>query len=261
VKTDCVGFLQWALPQLQLRWPGFRRVHRQVCRKIDRRRVALALADLVAYRRHLEATPDEWVVLDSLCRVTISRFARDRAVWNDLVAHVLPRLADEARAAGRATVRAWSAGCGAGEEPYSLAIAWQLAIASPVPLDVLATDLDEHQLGRAAVASYPIGTLRELPDAWRRAAFDAEQLRPQFRAGVRFARHDVRTPPPEHAFDLVACRNLAFTYLADPVQRQVASHLHAALRPGGALVVGIHEQLPDACPGFTPARRAIYIAT
>jgi chemotaxis protein methyltransferase CheR len=26
---ECVEFLQWALPQLGLRWPGFRKVRRQ----------------------------------------------------------------------------------------------------------------------------------------------------------------------------------------------------------------------------------------
>jgi chemotaxis protein methyltransferase CheR len=33
--TECVGFLQWALPRLGLRWRGFRRVRGQVCKRID----------------------------------------------------------------------------------------------------------------------------------------------------------------------------------------------------------------------------------
>jgi chemotaxis protein methyltransferase CheR len=118
--ADCVGFLQWALPQLGLRWPGFRRNKRQVCRRIEHRRGELGLADLASYRGYLADHPDEWTTLASLCRVTISRFARDYHVWAALVADVLPRLA---RDATTATVHAWSAGCGAGEEPYTLAIA------------------------------------------------------------------------------------------------------------------------------------------
>jgi chemotaxis protein methyltransferase CheR len=132
-------------------------------------------------------------------------------------------------------------------------------------LDVLATDLDEHQLGRAAEARYPAGTLRERPDAWRRAAFDPvdgdELLRAPFRAPVRFARHDVRTAPPAGSFDLLLCRNLAFTCFDDPLQRQVAASFRAALRPGGVLVVGIHERLPDGVPGLTPSSRSLYLAT
>ncbi len=265
--SDCVAFLQWALPQLHLSWPGFRKVRRQVCRRIDRRRAELGLADLAAYRARLAAKRDEWTVLDEMCRITISRFARDRAVWVELAADVLPRLASEARLAGRTSVRAWSAGCGAGEEPFTLAIAWELAVAPWWPglaLDVVATDIDEVQLGRAAVASFPPGALRELPDEWRRAAFDETggelRLRDRFRARILFARHDIRTTPPAGPFDLVLCRNLAFTYFDEPVQRQAAASLRGVLRTGGVLVVGIHEQVPSGAASFTPLSRSIYVA-
>ena len=265
--VDCVEFLQWALPQLHLRWQGFKRVRRQVCRRIDRRRATLGLGDLAAYRRLLAERPEEWAVLDQLCRVTISRFARDRGVWTALVDKVLPRLADEAAAAGRPSMRAWSAGCGAGEEPYTLAIAWALAIAPRWPgiaIDIRATDIDDYQLGRAATASYPTGTLRELPDDWRGVAFETvageERLAERFRTPVRFVREDIRAPVAGDPFNLVLCRNLAFTYFAEPVQLEIAASLRAALRPGGALVIGIHERLPEGTTGFAPLARCIYLA-
>jgi chemotaxis protein methyltransferase CheR len=269
LDADCIAFLQWALPQLHLHWPGFRKVRRQVCRRIDKRRAELGLADIAAYRSLLETTRDEWRVLDSLCRVTISRFARDRGVWVDLVASVLPRLADEARRAGRSSVRAWSAGCGAGEEPYTLAIAWELGVTAHAPdvaLDVLATDTDDVQLARAARAVFPSGTLRELSDEWRRAAFEPEdepenggvRLRDRFRTPVRFLHHDVRTAAPGGPFDLVLCRNLAFTYFDEAQQRQVAESLRAALRVGGVLVVGIHEHVPAGMAGLLASSRCMY---
>ena len=34
---ECVAFLQWALPQRHMRWPGYRKVRRQVCKRVDRR--------------------------------------------------------------------------------------------------------------------------------------------------------------------------------------------------------------------------------
>jgi hypothetical protein len=98
--TDCVQFLQWALPRLRMRWPGFRKVRRQVCRRIERRTHELGLPDLVAYHRYLESQPAEWTILDSLCHVTISRFCRDRQTFVSLERKVLPVLADGALAAG-----------------------------------------------------------------------------------------------------------------------------------------------------------------
>ena len=65
---DCVGFLQWCLPRLGLCWPGYRKVRRTVCKRVGRRRRALGLGDLEAYRAFLIETPEEWARLDAYCR-------------------------------------------------------------------------------------------------------------------------------------------------------------------------------------------------
>ena len=111
---DCTEFLQWALPRLGFRWPGFRKVRRQVCRRIRRRIAALDLEGFDDYRRYLETHAQEHAKLDRLCRITISRFYRDRRVFERLEREALSRLAANAQKR-RATVRAWSAGCASGE--------------------------------------------------------------------------------------------------------------------------------------------------
>ncbi len=40
---ECIAFLQWALPRLRMRWPGYRKVGRQVCKRVARRLVSLWL--------------------------------------------------------------------------------------------------------------------------------------------------------------------------------------------------------------------------
>jgi hypothetical protein len=72
----CVEFLQWALPRLGLRWSGFRKVRRQVCRRVRRRLDELELADLDTYRAHLEAHPEEWALFDSLTPAKPASIAR-----------------------------------------------------------------------------------------------------------------------------------------------------------------------------------------
>ena len=49
-----VAFLQWALPRLGFHWPGFRRVRRQVEKRIAARIAGLGLAATAAYRQRLE---------------------------------------------------------------------------------------------------------------------------------------------------------------------------------------------------------------
>jgi chemotaxis protein methyltransferase CheR len=90
---DCTAFLQWALPQRDLRWPGFRKVRRQVCKRLKRRIRELGLGDLAAYRSRLEADPAEWRAFDECCHITISRFFRDRGVFEVLRTYVLPDIA------------------------------------------------------------------------------------------------------------------------------------------------------------------------
>ena len=251
------AFLAWALPRRGLRWHGFRRNRRQVYRRLHARIHALGLETTSAYRAYLENHAEEWRELEHLCRVTISRFARDGAIWRTLLDEVLRHLASSS------TVSAWSAGCGAGEEPYTLAIAWFVEVESAVPIDILATDIDDIQLARAAAGRFPSGALRELPDAWRRAAFDDQLcVRAPFRAPIRFVHHDLRSPPPAAGpFDLVLCRNLAFSYFDEATQRAVASSFRAVMRTGGVLVVGLDESLPSGTPGFVLQSACIYVAT
>ena len=52
---DGVTFLQDMLPRLGLRWTGFRKVRRQVCKRLQRRLRDLDLPDLAAYLPAAEA--------------------------------------------------------------------------------------------------------------------------------------------------------------------------------------------------------------
>nr|NIV19534.1 chemotaxis protein CheR [Gammaproteobacteria bacterium] len=110
----CVQFLQWALPQLHMSWPGFRKVRRQVCKRIGRRMRELGLEAVEDYRAYLSHHASEWERLDAMCRITISRFYRDRGVFAALEKSELPALLQRLRARGGHRLRAWSAGCGSG---------------------------------------------------------------------------------------------------------------------------------------------------
>jgi chemotaxis protein methyltransferase CheR len=258
---ECVAFLQWALPRLGLRWPGFRRVRRQVCKRISRRMAELGLPDAAAYRARLEADAGEWSLLDACCWISISRFYRDRGVFEGLTREVLPELARGSIARGRRLLRAWSAGCASGEEPYSLRLSWDFDVARAFPgleLHILATDASADLLERARRAVYPASALRELPASWRPRAFESLEggyrLRDDFRRGVQLLRQDIREAMPAGPFDLILCRNLAFTYFESEAQRSVLKKLAKRLVPGGFLLIGAHEALPESA-ALTPSAK------
>lgn len=257
-------FLQWALPRLGRRWEGYRKVRKRVCRRIFRRVEELGLTSLSGYRRFLQENPREWPRLDALTDVTISRFYRDRAVYDFILSDVFPSLIDRAINSDSPTIRIWSAGCASGEEPYTLAIMWRLAIAPTVAeprLEILGTDIKSTVLERAATARYPRSAVRDLPSSWRESAFTARDddlvLEPDYRKDVSFAQQDIRRDTPGGSFDLIICRYQAFTYFDTAGQEDVLRTFSQVTQPGGVLILGNRERPPLEQSGFRPEKQRL----
>jgi len=180
-------------------------------------------------------------------------FFRDRAVFRALQDQVLPALA----AARKAPLRVWSAGCGTGQEPYTLAMMAEEG-AAPADLDLFASDMSTAALEKAQSGLYthfevqrglPIRSLlrhfEPAEDAWR--------MREKVRAMVRWRRlnlvDDFNVANP---FDLILCRNVVENF--DEASRgKVLERLNRALAPDGWLLLGAHEAAP---PGFAAAGAA-----
>jgi len=263
--ADCVAFLQWALPQMRMRWGGFRKVRGQVCKRISRRMLKLELPTPSAYRSFLNENVDEWQTLAKLCRVTISRFYRDRGTFEILARDLLPRLA---KTASGKELRAWCAGCASGEEPYTLKILWEFLVKRAAPdtkLKITATDSDPKMLERAGKACYPASSLRELPPGWKEQAFERTGndycLRGDYREGIEFLEQDIIRTAPEGSFHLVFCRNLVFTYFDEELQRECLQRITKNISPGGALIIGGHESFPQPHEGLQEWKKVkgIYI--
>jgi chemotaxis protein methyltransferase CheR len=246
---------------MRMRWRGFRKVRRQVCKRVGRRIRALELPDIDAYRDYLKAQPDEWDVLDGFCRITISRFYRDRGVFDSLHSQLLPELAARAAKRGDPELGAWCAGCASGEEVYTLRFLWN----SDLSIGIVGTDSDPVMLERARAGRYSPGSLKDLPEHLLAAAFEQDgnyhRVRDQFRKGVDFLEQDIRHEMPDGPFDLVLCRNLVFTYYQEPLQAEILSKIRRRMHPGGVLVTGGHERLAPSRE-FEPWRdgTALYVS-
>jgi len=267
--SECVRLLQWCLPRLGLQWRGFRKVRRIVRRRIERRLTELDLPDTAAYRRYLESNAEEWAFLDRACRIPVSRFYRDRAVFECLERVVLPELSAAVVARGEAELRCWSVGCAAGEEPYTLAILWRLRVAPRFPvvrMRIVATDVEPEMIAQAATACYPARILRDLPPDLAVAFTPSPEglcLADEYRRDVELRVQDVRVVAPEDRFHLILCRYLVLTYFDEALQRRLLALLIDKLEPGGALVVGATERVPEGLGGLVAwaSRLRIYRAT
>ncbi|NIO56439.1 MAG: chemotaxis protein CheR [Candidatus Latescibacteria bacterium] len=231
-----------------------------MCKRINRRMKELELVDYKNYQEHLSIHKEEWAVLDSMCRITISRFYRDRSVFDAISAEILPALGREVERGGGAEIRCWSAGCGSGEEPYTLQIVWNLRIAHEMHRDtvfrVVATDPDSRLLDRAQKGKYGASAVKDLPAELLRNAFtevgSVYAIRDAFAENIAFMKQDIREESPEGCFHLVLCRNLVFTYFEEALQVDILENMYEKIVPGGYFIVGAHEMLPRETTNLVP---------
>ena len=213
---ECIVFLQRCLPRLRFRWAGFRKVHKQVCKRLSRRITELGLSDFSFYEGYLDNRPEEWQILDSILQITISRFYRDRGFFDTLRSRVLPSLAMDILRRGDNEVRGWTAGCCSGEETYTLQILWKLCVLpvihADLPLRIVATDINRNALKRARKGYYSESSLGDLPAELRQVAFARSgklyAINQPFRENIEFMEQDIRLQLPEGSFHVIFCRNL-----------------------------------------------------
>ncbi len=193
------------------------------------------------------------IVVDALLNQETS-FFRDAAVL-DVVAEAAR---DMQALAGPRRLRIWSAGCSTGQEPLSLAmLISERALPDP---EIIATDISPAALSRARAGRFSQFEIqRGLPVrrmmAWFEGSGGDWVARPELVRKVQFRQHNLtQDPPPAGKFDIILCRNVML-YFSLAVRRQVFDTLHAAIRPGGMLVLGAGETVIGQTERFAPCER------
>ena len=205
--------------------------------------------ELLDALRAQPTTDPRWRSLITALTIQESYFFRDAALYAALVERVLPDLIAQRRAAGDLRLGLWSAGCAAGQEPYSLAMLVDrlLPDRSGWRVSIQASDLDAHALETARSGVYGDWALRDLP-VWARRYFDSRDPRrhvvgERIREMVQFAPLNLATDQYPGSLDVIVCRNVLM-YLADDVRHEAVIRLGRALAPDGWLVVSPLDSTP-----------------
>lgn len=217
-------------------------------RRIRNRMTSLGMVLAEDYLRHLEASDSEAHRLLQRVTIKVSRFYRHPPSFELLRERALPWFR---RLGG--PVRLWSAGCGCGEEAYTLAMLLEEA---GVQGHVEATDVDGAALQFARAGIYAERATEELPAPWRERYLESvpseRGLRRRVGAALRrrvcFSRSDLTRPgavPGSAGFHLVCCRNVLI-YWRPEAQARVLENLCAALLPQGFLCLGEAEWPPSS---------------
>jgi chemotaxis protein methyltransferase CheR len=196
-----------------------------------------------------------------------TRFFRENHHFNHFQTKVRPTLINKLIRGQR--VRMWSAGCSSGEEVFTLLMT--LLGSNRTEADrlfssdllVLASDLAEHVLNKAAKGEYPAKEADNFPEAlralWVRLSGEKMIISPMLRELVRFRRLNLHDAWPfQTRFDVIFCRNVMI-YFDDPTKMALLDRFADYLPEGGYLYIGHSERLlGPAAERFTPVGQTIF---
>ena len=228
-------------------------------RRVERRMSVLhKMGKIGAYIRYLQANPQELDILFKELLIGVTSFFRDPAAWQQLAKQAFPALLAGRAAAG--SLRAWVAGCSTGEEAYTLAIVLSEAVrqmksASPISIQIYATDLDKEAIEKARQGFFPENIAADVSSV-RLTRFFVKQeggyrVNKEIRAMVVFAPQNLIMDPPFTKLDILCCRNLLI-YLTPELQKKIFPLFHYSLNPRGVLFLGSAESIGGSAKLFTP---------
>lgn len=231
-------------------------------RRIGVRMRATGCSDYLQYRQFVRQHPEECARLINDLTINVTEFFRDPDVYEAIRSSVIPEIIEHKRKINSFNLRAWSAGCATGEEPYSLSILFLEALKNagrrePWTLRITATDLDDKAVQAAKEGCYE--SVRLLPGIELRDYFVSSEkgyrVKEEVKRPIRFMLLDLMRKPPLRHLDLILCRNVLI-YFEKEKQRMILDIFRQCLRPGGFLILGKSESIVGSeSVGFAPYRR------
>ncbi len=214
-------------------------------RQIERRMGIRQSDTLEDYLSLLRRSPEEVNLLFRDLLIGVTRFFREREVWQAFATKVIDPLVH--RKPRNGIIRAWVPGCATGEEAYTLAMAIFDRIdrqGKQIDVQIFATDLNDRAIETARSGRYSSVVAGDIPETFRRKFMIEEdgalRVNKRLRETVVFATQNVISDPPFSNLDVITCRNLMI-YLETDVQKRMIEMFHFALTEDGHLLLGNSE--------------------
>ena len=219
-------------------------------RRIGVRIKANQLGSYDEYLEFLRQNPQEYAKLLDRLTVNVSEFFRNPSTYEAFRKKVLPELKD------KHDLRIWSAGCAAGEEPYSIAIVLSEFFGEELErrfVRIYATDIDEACIKKAMTGEYDKKRVENIETKILEKYFDrmgdVYRIKPAIKRMIVFERRDILKKKWTNFFDVVFCRNVAI-YLSKEHLDVLYRNLYESLRVGGFLVTGKVESITGEVRGY-----------
>ncbi len=181
--------------------------------------------------------------------VPTSEFFRDPCVWNYLRSSIFPQLASFPR------INIWQAGCGYGQEAYSLAILLH-ETGLLKRSRIFSSDINPLFLDTARRGRWPLHYQQQWSNNYAHTGGSGafadvfiEQnnelaIRDDFKQPIEFIQHNLVVDDVFKEMQLVVCRNVLL-YFGSALQDHVVDLLVRSLERGGYLLLGRGENIVD----------------
>ena len=234
------------------------------CNRLVRRLRALELNSYDSYFNYIEANPNELRQFVNVLTANLSAFYQQQQHFDFIAETMLPRLRENRQQ----QIRGWSAGCGNGEEAYSIVMTLADSLLNIKDLDIkiLATDVDASVLKAARFGVYDIDRISMLSRQSVHKYFmkgvgnrsGKVLIRPELQQLICFKYLNLMSDwPMKGQFDFIFCRNVMVYFNRDS-QQKLIDKLGAMLKAGGYLFVGQAEQLVLEQQKFNLVATAVY---
>jgi chemotaxis protein methyltransferase CheR len=233
-------------------WSGYRKVRKGVKKRLTHHMVQLDCGTVDGYldlmARSLPLRPEFYRIMS----VPISRFFRDKAMWQMLVQDILPCLLSEKE------VRVWFTGCASGEEVYTFQICWDTFKGQHkgIPeLRAVASDLNPYYIRRALDGIYTETSLKEIPYDFMASCFIGIRgrkyaVKESLKKRILWVVHDNLKGPLVRGCHILFIRNSLLTYYREKIKIPVLENILEGVIPDGYVIIGGHERIPDSITGL-----------
>ncbi|MBW2465737.1 MAG: chemotaxis protein CheR, partial [Deltaproteobacteria bacterium] len=199
----------------------------------------------------------------------LTSFFRENQHFDYLQKELLPHLLQKKQKNGNLRIRAWSAGCSSGEEPYSIAITLLDNIPNPSAWDIkiLASDISESMIGIADTGIYPKEKVAPVSQSQKYRFFISRRIKGKKTYEVSTALRDitmfrylnlVKEWPIKCPVDFIFCRNVMI-YFDKSTQQELINRFWDILDSGGIFFTGHSESLTGITHKFKYLYPTIYM--
>ncbi len=217
--------------------------------RLSKRVRRLGFTTFKEYCDYLEQNPDlEFTDFINAITTNLTSFFRENHHFDYLRDTVIPELL--VRNQATRTIKAWSAGCSTGEEPYSIAMTLLENVPAGWDIKILATDLDTAVLKTAEEGIYTEDRITGIDEKRIKKWFLRNKNNPEhvkmsseLKQIIRFKQLNlIREWPMKGPFDFIFCRNVLI-YFDRETKASLAKRYAEILASRSWLFIGHSESL------------------